>query len=166
MEPVLVALELLHQARRWVRRGAKERRLQSVQRVGAREHVRDVPRLRAGDRAAPEGRHQPGSHDGGLPAPARPDDREEPGLLHPLDELLDELLASEEVGRVAFLERAEAFVGVRGDRTGDGGVGRATDEPSARRKAMSSAASSASARSRITCTGSARPFSWTEPRST
>ena len=38
--------------------------------------------------------------------------------------------------------------------------------PSARRNAMSSAASFASARSRITCTGSASPLRWTGPRST
>ena len=45
VQPVLVALELLDQARRRIRRGAQQRRLQPVQRVGAREHVRDVPRL-------------------------------------------------------------------------------------------------------------------------
>ena len=121
METVLVAFELFHQARGWVRRGAEQRRLETVERVGAGEHVRDMPPLGPVDRAAPEGRDQPGPHDRGLPAPARPDDRQEPGLLHALDELLDELLASEEVDRVAFLERAEALVGVRDDLAGDGG---------------------------------------------
>ena len=119
VEPVPVALELLDEARGRIRGGAEQRRLQPVQRMRAGEHVRDAPPLGAGDRASPERGDQPGAHDRGLPAPARADDREEPRLPQTVDELLDELLPSEEVGRVAFFERAEAFVGVRDDRAGD-----------------------------------------------
>ncbi len=63
VEALLIARELVHHARRGVRRGAKECRLEPVQGVCAREHVSDVPPLRSGDRAAPEGGDQAGAHD-------------------------------------------------------------------------------------------------------
>ena len=119
VETVPVTLQLLHQARGWIRGGAEQRGFQPVERVRAGEHVRDAPSLGAGDRAAAQRGDQPGAHDRGLAAPARADHREEPRLPQPLDELLDQLVASEEVGRVAFLERTEALVRVRDDRTGD-----------------------------------------------
>jgi hypothetical protein len=118
MEAVLVAFELIHKTGRRVRRGAQQRGLQRLQRMRSREHVGDPPTVGAGDRAAPQRRDQSRSDDRGLAAAARSDDGEEPHRPQPLDELPDQLLASEEVGRVALLERTQPLVGVREDRAG------------------------------------------------
>ena len=120
MQPLFVALELVHQTGRRVGHGSEQCRLEPVQRVRAGEHVGDVPALRCRDRAAADGREQPRPDGRGLPAPARADDGEEPSLREALQELLDQLLTSEEVDGVSFFERAEALVRVLNDRAGDG----------------------------------------------
>ena len=50
-QAALVLLELLEQPGRRAVRGAQERRLELLERVGAREHLHDVPALGAGKRA-------------------------------------------------------------------------------------------------------------------
>ena len=89
------------------------------------------PRTR--DRAAPERREQPGPDDGGLPAPARPDDGEEPGLRRAASTSCSTSSSRPKKSTAsAFLERPQALVRVGDDRAGDGRRepgGRATRAP-------------------------------------
>ena len=102
----LVGVELLLQRGRRVRRDPQEGRLQLLERVGTRRHHGDVPA------ASADLGHEPGEHDGRLPAAARTDDGEKPLGDHALDEVGDELLATEEVVRVRLEEGVETLVRV------------------------------------------------------
>src|SRR4051794_38325603 len=76
---------------------------------GADEHLR--PLLAAREHAAGERRQEAGAQDGGLAAAGWADDAEQRGADEARDELGDEPLAAEEVGRVDDLERGESLVG-------------------------------------------------------
>ncbi len=102
--------------------------LQLRRRTPAGDQLGDVPPLRSRDGTGPERGDQAGAHRAGLATARGSDNRDEtcPRGQHP-DELLDELGASEEVLGIAFLERAQALVGVAdrghrrpGSRSGQG----------------------------------------------
>ena len=96
------------------RRDPEQRRLELLERVGAREHVDDEPRA-----PSPRARRR-AARDAGRPAPPRTcrcrSARPPPGTASSPSRstsCLDQRLASEEVGRVGLLERPQALVGVR-----------------------------------------------------
>ena len=102
----LVRRQLLAQRGGRVYRDPQKRGLELLEGICARRRHDDLPT------AGPNRRHEPGEHHRRLPAPARPDDGEEASVSHPLDQLRDQLLATEEVLGVGLQERVEPLVRV------------------------------------------------------
>ena len=100
-----------------------ERVVELLERMVPGVHLGDEPGVGARDRAAADRRHQTGPDRRGLPAPARPDDGDEPRRLtdvgKAIEQPLDERLPTEEVEGVGLEERPQALVRV--PRPGDDG---------------------------------------------
>ena len=115
-ETAVVALQLLHQARRRVDRSPEQRRFQLFERVLAGSHLGDGPALGSRQDPFSHRRQQPREHERRLAAAARPDNRDQPLLGHPLDELLAHQLAAEEIESVGLGERPKTLVRVANPR--------------------------------------------------
>ena len=77
-QPELVPLQVLHQGRGRLHGDAEQGGLEFSERVRAGEHVDDEPSIGAGQRPAPECRHQARSDDGRFPRTRRADQGDEP----------------------------------------------------------------------------------------
>ena len=111
-QAALSVLELFDQARRRVVGDSEQRRLELLERIGAGEHLHDLPGLGARQGAPAERGHEAGADRRRFAAPARADNGEEAGLRQPVDELRCQHLPSEEIGSVRLLEGAQALVRV------------------------------------------------------
>jgi len=132
-QSAFVLLELLEQTTGDLVADTQERRLELLERIGAGEHLGDVPALGARERAGSQPRHEPRPHDGRLAAAARADDGEEARLRQALDEVLGQRLPAEEVLGVVFGEGAQPLVRVaRLERARDGGIERTPEGELAR----------------------------------
>ena len=103
--PVAV-LELLDQAGGRLVGNPKQRRLELLERIGTGEHLHCLPVLRARQCSPPQRRDEAGANHRRLAATAGADDGEEARLGESCHEVLRQLLAPEEVGRIPLFERA------------------------------------------------------------
>jgi hypothetical protein len=115
-QPAGAVPEEVAEPRRRARRDPHERRLELVERMPSREQVGDEHLTRVPHATLAERGHQPGPHDGGLAAAARPDHGQEAGsgnrLLQPRQERPGQRRSPEEVPGVGLGERAESFIRV------------------------------------------------------
>ena len=124
-QAAFVFSNLGQQTLRRIHGDAQQRCFEFFQRMRAGQRLDDEPVLGVGQPAAPEGGDQAGLDHRGLAAAARPDDGYEAievaTLAQAGQQLLRQGFASEEVGRIGFLEGAQALVGIGDHDRREGG---------------------------------------------
>jgi len=125
---VAVALEVLGEARGWLRRHLPQGRGEFLEGPGAGEHDGDPPALRARQGPTPKGGQKARPHHARLAAPGRTDHGEQasrPGHLpQAVHQVVGQCVAPEEVGAVVLPEGTQALVGVAGRGRGGDGIRR------------------------------------------
>ena len=111
-DPELVARELLDEVVRPLHCDPEERGGELLEGIRAREHVGDEPRCRSRQRSAAQRRDEPGLDDRRLSDPGRAYDGDQAPVADRAHELVDERIASVEVGGVRLAERLQALVRV------------------------------------------------------
>ena len=111
-QPAIVGGQVIDHPLRSLNGHAEKGGLEFFEGVGAGEHVCHQPVARARDGAGPERRKQTGSDHAGLAAARRADDHDQAVAADGLGKSVDQIVATEEVGRICLLKCSEPLVGI------------------------------------------------------